>query len=270
MTIDIKSRNAVQITGSGEQTIVFAHGFGCDQTVWNHVIPAFKKQYQIVTFDYVGSGLSDKTSYSVERYASLPGYAQDVIEVCDALDLKDVIYVGHSVSGMIGALASIERPDLIEKLIMIGPSPHYLNEPDYHGGFEREDIDELLDMMEMNDKEFTKYLAPIAMKNEDRPHLSEEFESMLCTNDPSIARRFAEATFMSDVREELHKVSKRTLILQPTEDSIVPIEVGRYIQEHIPDSELVIMNAKGHNPHISHPKETIEEIKRFIEEDRSV
>ncbi|WP_313236794.1 alpha/beta fold hydrolase [Sporosarcina ureae] len=270
MTIEIKRRNAVHITGSGEQTIVFAHGFGCDQTVWNHVVPAFEKQYRIVTFDYVGSGQSDKKAYSAERYASLPGYAQDVIEVCDALELKDIIYVGHSVSGMIGVLASIQRPDLMEKLIMIGPSPHYLNEIDYHGGFEREDIDELLDMMEMNYKEFTKYLAPIAMKNEDRPYLSEEFESMLCTNDPGIARRFAEATFMSDVREELPKVPTRTLILQPTEDSIVPMEVGHYIKEHISDSELVIMKAKGHNPHISHPTETIDEITRFIEEDRSV
>lgn len=270
MKLDINRRNAVHITGSGEQTIVFAHGFGCDQTVWNHVGPAFEKHYRVVTFDYVGSGQSDKTAYTAERYAALPGYAQDVIEVCDALELKDIIYVGHSVSGMIGVLASIQRPDLMQKLIMIGPSPHYLNEIDYHGGFEREDIDELLDMMEMNYKEFTKYLAPIAMKNEDRPHLSEEFESMLCTNDPRIARRFAEATFMSDVREELSKVLTRTLILQPTEDSIVPLEVGHYIRKHIPDSELVIMEAKGHNPHISHPQETMEEIKRFIEEDRSV
>ncbi|PID22289.1 alpha/beta hydrolase [Sporosarcina sp. P3] len=270
MTLDIKVRNAVHITGSGEQTIVFAHGFGCDQTVWNHVIPAFEKQYRIVTFDYVGSGHSDKRAYSAERYESLPGYAQDVIEVCDALELKDIIYVGHSVSGMIGVLASIQRPDLMEKLIMIGPSPHYLNEPDYRGGFEREDIDELLDMMEMNYKEFTKYLAPIAMKNEDRPHLSDEFESMLCANDPGIARRFAKATFMSDVREELSKVTTKTLILQPTEDSIVPIEVGYYIEEHMSNSELVIMKAKGHNPHISHPTETIKEITRFIEEDGSV
>lgn len=270
MSIDIKKRNAVHITGSGEQTIMFAHGFGCDQTVWNHVIPAFEEHYQVVTFDYVGSGKSDKTAYSAERYETLPGYALDVIEVCDALKLKNIIYVGHSVSGMIGVLASIQRPDLMEKLIMIGPSPHYLNESDYTGGFEREDIDELLDMMEMNYKEFTKYLAPIAMKNEDRPHLSDEFECMLDTNDPAIARRFAEATFMSDVRSELSKVTTKTLILQPTEDSIVPIEVGHYIQNHISDSELVIMKAKGHNPHISHPEETIMEITRFIEKDRSV
>lgn len=270
MTIDIKKRNAIQITGSGEQTIVFAHGFGCDQTVWSNILPAFEKSYRVITFDYVGSGLSDKTAYSAERYESLSGYAQDVIEICETLDLNDIIYVGHSVSGMIGVLTSIQRPDLMKKLIMIGPSPHYLNEPDYYGGFEREDIDELLDMMEMNYKEWAKYLAPIAMKNEDRPQLSEDFETMLYTNDPGIARRFAEATFMSDVREELPKVTTRTLILQPTEDSIVPIEVGEYILKSIPNSELIIMKAKGHNPHISHPEETIKEITRFIEEDRSV
>ncbi|ARD48227.1 alpha/beta hydrolase [Sporosarcina sp. P37] len=266
MTLDIIKRNAVRITGTGQETIVFAHGFGCDQTVWNRLIPAFEKQYRVITFDYVGSGQSDKSAYTAERYETLSGYAQDVIEICDALNLKDILYVGHSVSGMIGVLASIERPDLMSKLIMIGPSPHYLNEPDYYGGFEREDIDELLDMMEMNYKEFTKYLAPIAMKNEDRPHLSAEFESMLYTNNPGIARRFAEATFMSDVREELSKVTVRTLILQPTEDSIVPLEVGEYIQQRIPNSELVVMQAKGHNPHISHPEETIRDIKRFIED----
>ena len=264
MTIDIKKRNAVRITGSGEQTIVLAHGFGCDQTVWSNIIPAFKDNYRIVTFDYVGSGLSDKTAYSADRYDSLSGYAQDVIEVCDALELQNIIYVGHSVSGMIGVLTTVQRPDLMDKMIMIGPSPHYLNESDYNGGFEREDIDELLDMMEMNYKEWAKYLAPLSMKNEDRPELSDDFETMLATNDPDIARQFAEATFLSDVRQELPKVSTKTLILQPTEDSIVPIEVGEYIQKHIPNSELVIMKAKGHNPHISHPEETIEDITSFI------
>ncbi|WP_153731122.1 alpha/beta fold hydrolase [Sporosarcina obsidiansis] len=270
MAMDILKRNNITITGSGEQTILFAHGFGCDQTVWKNIVPAFEQDYRIVLFDYVGSGQSDKLAYSSDRYGTLHGYAQDVIDVCDALDLQNILYVGHSVSSMIGALASIQRPDLMEKLIMIGPSPHYLNEPDYYGGFEREDIDELLDMMEMNYKEWAKYLAPISMKNEDRPHLSEEFESMLYTNDPQIARQFAEVTFTSDIRAELPQVYTKTLILQPTEDSIVPIEVGEYIQRQTPNSELVIMKAKGHNPHISHPEETVQEITRFIEANRSV
>ncbi|WP_301110136.1 alpha/beta hydrolase [Sporosarcina sp.] len=268
MTNDVIKRNNVHIIGSGEKTIVFAHGFGCDQTVWKNITPSFEKEYRVVLFDYVGSGSSDKLAYSTERYNTLHGYAQDVIEVCDALDLHSILYVGHSVSGMIGALASIQRPDLMKKLIMIGPSPHYINEPDYHGGFDREDIDELLDMMEMNYKEWAKYLAPIAMMNEDRPHLSEDFEHMLYTNDPTIARQFAEATFTSDFRAELSSVPAETLILQTIEDAIAPVEVGEYMQKRIPDSELVIMKAKGHNPHISHPEETTEEIKRFITEDR--
>ncbi|AXI00497.1 alpha/beta hydrolase [Sporosarcina sp. PTS2304] len=264
MTADIIKRNNVHIIGSGKQTIVFAHGFGCDQSVWKKVVPAFEDDYRIVLFDYVGSGQSDKMAFSTDRYNSLHGYAQDVIDICDALDLQNILYVGHSVSGMIGVLASIKRPELIEKLMMIGPSPHYLNEPDYYGGFEREDIDELLDMMEMNYKEWAKYLAPLAMKNEDRPHLSEEFETMLYTNDPGIARNFAEVTFTSDIRADLPNVTVKTLIMQPIEDSIVPIEVGKYINDRIPNSELVIMQAKGHNPHISQPEETIKEIKRFI------
>lgn len=264
---NILLRNNVHITGDGGQTIVFAHGFGCDQTVWNRVAPAFEKNYRVVLFDYVGSGQSDKSAYSPERYNSLHGYAQDVIDVCDALQLQNILYVGHSVSGMIGALASIKRPGLINKLTMIGPSPHYLNEEDYYGGFEREDIAELLDMMEMNYKEWSKYLAPIAMKNEDRPQLSDEFESMLYANDPQIARRFAEVTFMSDVRNDLQHVPAKTLILQTKEDAIAPVEVGAYIQARIPDSKLVVMKAKGHNPHISDPAETIAEITSFIEQE---
>lgn len=270
MNQNILTRNHVQITGSGNQTIVFAHGFGCDQTVWNRMIPEFEKNYRVVTFDYVGSGKSDKSAYT-DRYKTLNGYAQDVVEVCDALNLEHIIYVGHSVSGMVGGLASIQRPDLMEKLIMIGPSPHYLNEEheDYFGGFDRSDIDELLDMMEMNYKEWAKYLAPLAMKNEERPHLSEEFESLLASNDPKIAPEFTEVTFMSDLRSELPKIPVQTLILQTTEDAIVPMEIAHYMEKHIPDCELVIMGAKGHNPHISHPEETVHDIKRFIGEDRS-
>ena len=261
----IVTRNHVQTSGSGEKVIVFAHGLGCDQTVWKNVIPAFVADYRIVLFDYVGSGRSDKSAYSPDRYNSLHGYAQDLIEVSEALQLKNIIFVGHSVSGMIGALAAIKRPELIDKLIMIGASPHYLNEADYHGGFERDDIVELLDMMEINYKEWAKYLAPIAMPNEESPELTAEFESMLNANSPGIARQFAEATFMSDHRTDLPNIPVQTLIIQTKEDAIAPLEVAQYLNEHIPDSELVIMEtAKGHNPHISHPAETVRAIKQFI------
>ena len=265
LTVDILKRNHVHISGSGNQTIVFAHGFGCDQTVWKALIPEFEADYQVVVFDYVGAGRSDKSAYSKERYSSLHGYAQDVIEICDALNLKDILYVGHSVSGMIGALSSIKRPELMKKLIMIGPSPHYLNEPGYKGGFEDSEIRELLDMMETNYKEWSKYLAPLAMNTSEKPEMVENFEALLYSNDPEIARQFAEATFYSDHRTDVPHIRVETLILQTTADAIVPLEVAEFLKDTIPTSELVVMEkGKGHNPHISEPEETAEEIKRFI------
>lgn len=257
-------RNNVNIAGNGEETIIFGHGFGCDQLVWKEVIKEFMADYKVVTFDYVGSGQSDKNAYSKERYSSLHGYKQDLLEVCDSLADDRFIFVGHSVSSMIGMLASIERPDLFSKMVMIGPSPHYLNEPGYHGGFDKADISELLDMMEVNYKEWAKYLAPVAMSNEDRPELAEGFEKLLCSNDPKIARQFAEVTFMSDVREELSKVSIPTLIMQTQFDAIAPLEVGQYVHDRIPKSRLIIMDAMGHNPHISHAEETITVIKEYL------
>lgn len=262
---NILKRNNVRISGAGQQTLLFAHGFGCDQSVWDKIVPSFEANYRVVLFDYVGSGRSDKSSYDEERYGNLHGYAQDVINICDALDLKQVLYVGHSVSGMIGGLVAIKRPDLIDKLVMIGPSPHYLNEPHYNGGFDESDIQELLDMMETNYKEWTKYLAPVAMDTPDHPEMVEDFEELLYSNDPQIARQFAEATFYSDHRQDVHNILVKTLILQTTLDAIVPLEVAEFLHNEIPNSELVIMKkAKGHNPHISEPDETVAEIYRFI------
>ncbi|QTD41014.1 alpha/beta fold hydrolase [Sporosarcina sp. Te-1] len=259
-----RERNHVTVLGNGEKTIVFAHGFGCDQTVWRRIVPAFENDYRIVLFDYTGSGSSDKTLYSKERYSSLDGYALDVMDIAEELNLAHVIFVGHSVSSMIGAIASIERPDLMDQLIMIGPSPRYLNDGAYHGGFEREDINELLDMMELNYKEWAKYLAPVVMKNEERPELTSNFEKTLCENDPIIARRFAEVTFTSDVRDRLDDVVVPTLIMQTREDAISPIEVGEYVHSHIKGSEFVLMDAKGHNPHISDPEETIQVLRDYL------
>ncbi|MCP2034083.1 sigma-B regulation protein RsbQ [Planomicrobium sp. HSC-17F08] len=262
---NILKRNNVRMFGQGKQMLVFGHGFGCDQYVWNEIAPAFEDKYRVVLFDYVGSGKSDKSSYTTERYGTLHGYKQDLFDLCDALELENIVFVGHSVSSMIGMLASIERPGLIDKLIMIAPSPYYLNEADYYGGFEQSDIDELLDMMEMNYKEWAKYLAPVVMQNEDRPQLAEEFEEILCSNDPVIARQFAEVTFTSDVRAELSRVSVPTLILQTRFDAIAPPEVGQYVHEHIKGSQLRVMNAAGHNPHISDSEETVSLIKEYLE-----
>lgn len=262
--VNVLQRNNVKVSGQGTTPIIFGHGFGCDQLVWNGVIEAFENEYKVITYDYVGSGKSDKSAYTKERYSTLYGYKEDLLEICDALEDSNFIFVGHSVSSMIGMLASIERPELFSKVVMIGPSPHYLNEPGYRGGFERSDISELLDMMEVNYKEWAKYLAPVVMSNEDRPELAEDFEQMLCSNDPQIARQFAEVTFTSDMREELGKLQVPTLIMQTQFDAIAPLEVGQYVHDHIPQSHLVVMKAMGHNPHISDAGETAAVIKEYL------
>ncbi|WP_211272802.1 alpha/beta fold hydrolase [Domibacillus antri] len=261
----VLTRNHVRVFGKGTKPIVFAHGFGCDQQVWSEVVSVFEKEYQVIVFDYVGSGKSDKTAYSPTRYSSLEGYALDLLEVCDALELEKVVLVGHSVSSMIGVLAANKKAALFEKLIMIGPSPCYLNDPpDYYGGFEKEDVDALLNMMEKNYNGWAKYLAPIIMKNEERTSLTEGFEQTLCANDPIIARQFAEVTFLSDVRDELRKVTTPTLILQMRDDAIAPVEVGEYVHAQIKNSRLVLMQASGHNPHMSHPAETAACIQAYL------
>jgi len=261
----IRMRNNVQIIGEGTKTIMFAHGFGCDQQVWNNITPAFEQDFKIVLFDYVGSGHSDKTAYTTERYSNPEGYALDILEICEAFELTNILFVGHSISGMIGLLASIKRPEFFERLCLISPSPHYINEPGYPGGFEKEDINELLEMMEKNYKEWVKYLAPVASKNPNRPELTEEFEGILLANDRFIVRQFCEMTFNIDVRDELIKVVKPSLILQTKEDSIVPIEIGEYLHGQIPNSNYILMEATGHNPHLSAPNETIQHIKHFIQ-----
>ncbi len=262
---DIQRRNNVRVFGKGTKTIMFAHGFGCDQQVWGKITPAFEEEFQIVLFDYVGSGHSDKNAYNSERYSTPEGYAADIIDICTAFNLKDIIFVGHSISGVIGLLASITNPDLFDKLCLIGPSPCYINEPGYAGGFDKSDIDELLEMMERNYKEWVKYLAPVATKNPNRPELTKEFEGILLANDRLIVRQFCEMTFGIDVRSELIKVSKPSLILQTKEDSIVPVEIGEYLHSHIPNSTYILMDATGHNPHLSAPDETINYIKHFMQ-----
>lgn len=265
MTRNILVRNNVKVFGKGTQPMLFAHGFGCDQNMWRFVTPAFEEDYRIVLFDYVGSGKSDLQAYSPERYDSLGGYTQDVLDVCDALNLNDIIFVGHSVSGVVGMLASIREPARFGRLIMVGPSPRYINEPpDYVGGFERSDIVGLLDVMEKNYIGWANFLAPVVMKNQDRPELTRELEESFCSTDPKIARRFAEATFFSDNRDDLSKVTIPSLIMQCSEDAIAPLDVGEYLHRHLPQSTLRVMSATGHCPHMSHPEETIEVIKEYL------
>jgi sigma-B regulation protein RsbQ len=257
-------RNNVKLFGRGTQPMLFAHGFGCDQNMWRFMTPAFSEEYRIVLFDYVGSGKSDRSAYDATRYASLDGYAKDVLEICEALDLHDVIFVGHSVSSMIGLLAAKQQPERFSKLVMVGPSPRYINDRDYVGGFEREDIEGLLDLMDKNYIGWANFLAPVVMKNAERPELGAELEESFCSTDPKIARRFAEATFFSDNRDDLRDAPVPSLILQCSEDAIAPLEVGQYLSRMLPNSTLRVMKATGHCPHMSHPEETIGAIRDYL------
>ena len=270
MAGSILVRNNVKVFGKGAQPMLFAHGFGCDQNMWRFVTPAFEDEYRVVLFDYVGSGKSDLRAYSPERYGNLDGYAQDVLDVCAALDLRDIIFVGHSVSGVVGMLAAIREPERFDRLILVGPSARYINDPPgYVGGFERADIEGLLDVMEKNYMGWANFLAPVVMKNPERPELTRELEESFCSTDPKIARRFAEVTFFSDNRSDLPKVTIPSLIMQCSEDAIAPLEVGDYIRHHLPQSTLRVMSATGHCPQMSHPEETVRIIKEYLAAGRS-
>jgi sigma-B regulation protein RsbQ len=243
---------------------MLAHGFGCDQNMWRFITPAFEDDYLVILFDYVGAGKSDVRSYNAERYSSLQGYAQDVLDICNELQLNDVIFVGHSVSSMIGLLAALERPEYFSNIIMVGPSPCYINDDNYTGGFERKDIEGLLETMEKNYIGWANFLAPNIMANKERPELSEELTESFCSTDPVIASEFARATFFSDNRNDLAKLKTPSLILQCSDDIIAPMEVGTYLHQNLPQSELKIMKAKGHCPHMSEPEETIKLIKEYL------
>jgi sigma-B regulation protein RsbQ len=264
MPTDVLTRNNVRVLGTGTQPMLFAHGFGCDQNMWRFLTPAFENDYKLVLFDYVGSGKSDLASYDQERYSTLDGYAQDVLEICEALDLRDVIFVGHSVSSMVGVLAAIRQPERFSRLVFVSPSPRYINDTGYVGGFDRPDIEGLLDLMDKNFIGWASFLAPVVMGNPDRPDLTGELQESFCSTDPKIARRFAEATFFSDNREDLPRVPVPSLILQCAEDAIAPVEVGSYMYRTTPSSTLKLMRATGHCPHVSHPEETIAAMKEYL------
>jgi sigma-B regulation protein RsbQ len=245
--------------------MLFAHGFGCDQHMWRFLTPAFEHDHRIVLFDYVGSGRSDLSAYDPERYATLDGYARDVLDVCEALDLRDVVFVGHSVSAMVGILAANRSPERFAHLILVGPSPRYLNDPpDYVGGFERSDIEGLLDTMDRNYLGWAHQLAPAIMHNADRPELGQELTDSFCSTDPVIARRFAEATFLSDNRADLPGVRVPSLILQCSQDMIAPLAVGEYLVRELPGSTLRVMTATGHCPHLSAPDETAALMREYL------
>ncbi|MFD3699837.1 alpha/beta fold hydrolase [Streptomyces sp. NPDC058646] len=263
--MDIERRNNVTVTGNPQgPTVVLAHGFGCDQNMWRLTVPALTDDYRVVLFDYVGSGRSDLSAFSEDRYRSLDGYAQDVVEVCDALDLRDAVFVGHSVSAMVGVLAAGMAPERIGALAMVAPSPRYIDDEGYRGGFSAQDIDELLESLEANYLGWSAAMAPVIMGNAGRPELGEELANSFCATDPDMARVFARTTFLSDARDELGNVSVPTLVLECTQDAIAPREVGAFVHKAIPGSTLITLDATGHCPHLSAPEATNEALTAFL------
>jgi len=244
--------------------MIFAHGFGCDQTMWRHVAPAFESRFRTVLFDHVGAGDSDLSAYVPDKYKSLDGYADDLIELVRALGLTGAVFVGHSVSAMIGVLAVVKAPGLFSELVLVGPSPRYIDDGDYIGGFSAEQIEELLDFLAENPMGWSQAMGPAVMGNPARPELAEELTASFCRSDPMIARAFARATFTADNRDDLPRVATRTLILQCREDIIAPEAVGRYVHDQIPGSDFVLLSATGHCPHLSAPSEVIAAIDAFV------
>ncbi|MFC4171728.1 alpha/beta fold hydrolase [Microvirga sp. GCM10011540] len=260
----VLKRNNVKVLGQGRQPMIFAHGYGCDQNMWRFITPAFEDRYKIVLFDHVGHGQSDASAFDRTKYGSLNGYAEDVLAICRELDLKDVIFVGHSVSAMIGVLAAIREPERFDRLVLIGPSPRYINDGDYVGGFKQEDIEGLLDFLDSNHLGWSSTMAPVIMGNSDRPELGEELTNSFCRTNPEIAKHFARVTFLSDNRADLVNVRTRALILQCSQDAIAPEAVGRYMHQTIAGSEFVQLSATGHCPNLSAPEETIAAMKAFL------
>lgn len=261
---DILRRNNVTIIGEGAKTMVFAHGFGCDQNVWDYIKDAFSAEYRLILFDYVGAGKSDLSAYDQKRYSTLDGYAQDIIDIYETLQLQDTIFIGHSVSSMIGVLVANRKPSYFKKMIFLGPSPRYLNDEGYNGGFEPDELDGLFQLMDSNYLGWSQSLAPAIMGNQDQPELGQALTNSFCATDPDIARAFARVTFLSDNRSDLAHLRVKSLTLQCSEDIIAPLEVGYYMEQNTPENSLVIMKATGHCPHMSAPNETIDEIKAFL------
>jgi len=262
--MDVVARHNITVSGpENGRPLVFAHGFGCDQHMWRHVAPAFEDTHRVVRFDFVGAGGST-VPYDPDRYATLDGYAADVLEVIRGLGLRDVVFVGHSVSAMIGALAQVEAPDLFDRLVMVGPSPRYIDDDAYVGGFDEPAIHGLLDALRSNYLGWSATMAPLIVGNADRPELGEELTESFCRMDPAAAEGFARATFLSDHRDVLSRISAPTLVIQCRDDLIAPVSVGEYVAATVPDAELVVLDATGHCPNLSAPGETIDAIATFL------
>ena len=262
--MSVTARNNVHVSGRGDRAMLFAHGFGCDQNMWRFVAPAFERDFKVVLFDHVGAGHSELAAYDPRKYSTLSGYADDMVEIGRELDLKDAVFVGHSVSAMIGVLASLKAPDMFGRLVLVGPSARYIDDGDYVGGFSEKQIAELLEFLEDNHMGWSAAMAPSIMGNPDRPELGEELTNSFCRTDPEIAKAFARVTFTSDNRADLPKVSVPTLILQCNEDIIANTEVGEFVHRQIPGSRIVMLDATGHCPNLSAPKEVVSAMRSFV------
>ena len=262
--MSILGRHNVKVRGSGQRAMVFAHGFGCDQNMWRWVAPDFEDAFRVILFDHVGAGGSDLAAYDPEKYATLDRYAEDVVEICRELRVTQGVFVGHSVSAMIGVLAAKRDPELFTDLVLVGPSPRYIDDGAYVGGFSEAQIHELLEFLDNNHMGWSQAMAPVIMGNPNRPELTDELTNSFCRTDPEIAKAFARTTFLSDNRADLEGVTTRTLVLQCSEYVIAPKVVGEYVHRKVPNSQLVLMKATGHCPNLSAPEETISAIRAFL------
>jgi sigma-B regulation protein RsbQ len=264
-SMNVLTRNNVRVVGQGEQAMIFGHGFGCDQSMWRYITPQFLATHRIVLFDHVGAGDSDLSAYTSEKYSTLNGYADDVLDICEELDLTDIIYVGHSVGATIGILAATKQPERFARLVLVTPSPCYINEPGYVGGFDRPDLESLLAFMDTDYQEWANNIAPMIMGHPEEPSLGAELAASFCRTDPRIARQFARVTFLSDNRADLPKLRTPSLILQCMQDMIAPPEVGEYLKEHLRDATLVTLDTTGHCPNLSAPIQTVAAIEQYLQ-----
>ena len=262
--MSVLTRNAVTVSGRGDKPLVFLHGYGTDQTMWRYIAARFETSHSVITYDLTGSGRSDRTAYDKLKYGTLQGYADDLIEILDELDVSNVQVAAHSVGCMIAMLASIKRPDLFERLMLLGPSPCYLNLPGYDGGFDRDGIDELLAFLEINLEGWATQLAPMVMANADRPELTAELEAYFVRNDPDIAHHFANVVFLGDHRADLPHVPVPTLIMQCRDDIIAPMNIGTFMHDAMPQSELVVLDTQGHYPHLSAPDTVAAALRHYL------
>jgi sigma-B regulation protein RsbQ len=263
--VDALHRNNVTLSGrTGAPPMVFAHGFGCDQGMWRYVAPAFESTHRVVLFDHVGAGGSDLSAWDPARYRRLDGYADDVLEILEALGGPPAVFVGHSVSAMIGLLAAGRRPELFERLVLVGPSPRYIDDDGYRGGFSAAEIEELLETMDGNYLGWSRYIAPVIMGVPGQPELGQELANSFCRADPAIARHFARTTFLSDNRADLDRVTTPALVVQCREDVIAPREVGEYVHSHLRGSEFVLLDATGHCPNLSAPGLLVDAMKSYL------